>query len=416
MAVDIRAAVEQAAADVAPSICGLTEVLGLDTVPLATLLSLANATGWSAEKIANCLRDILKIELAPSKIWDIHRSWSELQWISGLNLDEIMEMDSGMLKILHKLNVTVSSRKPLRLTPKPVSVKHAELWYFSGPNPALFVNYTSAVRRAIRNYLTAHEDDNEVGRITQLERVVMEQLGPDAALVICKALEVWFEFVVLHINELPFAKKLIDSKELVASLRMFTARFRQFWEERFGMMDCADRILQVCSDGRRAMPISSTGAATKIFVSLMLKDRLKVLEIRRQAWRQECGFVQYSLDAIPPDRQECPICQERYGNVDDTGVVDVPIFVVACCGNLFGLRCLRTWYMQPHGAACPICRWRPTDHFIDMLYAVEEDNEGVVGNPEHDSEGESDPELDAVQRQAEEEIFTRMRADLLLDE
>jgi hypothetical protein len=98
------------------------------------------------------------------------------------------------------------------------------------------------------------------------------------------------------------------------------------------------------------------------------------MERRRRDWREIIGFKDIPLKELPGDIKDCHICQQPLGVPDEDGEIEMPIQVVACCGNYFGANCLRRWYGEFENAKCPLCKWTASTSFLDKLcYEGKED-------------------------------------------
>jgi len=153
--------------------------------------------------------------------------------------------------------------------------------------------------------------------------------------------------------------------------------------------------------GRCAVHVNSIPEVIKMFVIMIVTDRIHALDALRQTRRHEIGMAYVSVGDLPKGADNCPICSEPFGTLRKDAESDDPVRLVCCCGQYVGARCLKMWYRK-YGGACPFCRTPPTDSLIDKLFDGEPDYEVdriFEGEYEHDDElvhiAETDTEEDA---------------------
>ena len=77
---------------------------------------------------------------------------------------------------------------------------------------------------------------------------------------------------------------------------------------------------------------------------------------------------------IPPDHQECGICDKNFNSLEDT---DVEYAVLLPCGHIIGRQCLAAWIcpsLRGNNNTCPYCRRelfeKPLAHTVEGWQAV----------------------------------------------
>lgn len=187
------------------------------------------------------------------------------------------------------------------------------------------------------------------------------------------------------IARLPFTKAIELGLENWDLIDRYVDAFKKEWEAEFGMMDDDDEMFWVpIATDPTFIHIRSTGAAAKFFFCLMLLTRLQALEERRKCWRAIQCFIEVPLEDLPADVKNCYICQEPFGVPNDEGEMEMPIRVVACCGNYFGANCLRKWYGEYENSRCPLCKWTVSAEFLEKLLFEDHDSESDFDNPQED--------------------------------
>jgi hypothetical protein len=228
-------------------------------------------------------------------------------------------------------------------------------------------NFTVATRKAGIGALSWRKEDRHLADPTPQELSAMEKLGHFVADIILELLPLWTKEQIKYNEDLPFTRAIELSLENVQFIEKYVRLFEQKWEDIYGKMDRTE-ILWCPFDGQQRFEQSlSTGDATKSFFRQMLLTRLQAMEERRLAWRKVICFEETSLDQLPRDVKDCHICQQPLGVPDEDGNIEMPIQVVACCGNYFGGNCLRRWYGEFENAKCPLCKWTASTSFLEKL-------------------------------------------------
>ena len=99
---------------------------GLEKREIATMLSMAHLTGWSAELIANKLHEYLGTSTSAEKVWDTYKEWEDARgetWLSAPTWEEDFETTKDMVGILRRLEIKPNFHaRPLSQTPRPVRI------------------------------------------------------------------------------------------------------------------------------------------------------------------------------------------------------------------------------------------------------------------------------------------------------
>lgn len=243
------------------------------------------------------------------------------------------------------------------------------------PTPPIFDGFTDQVRQHCIGYLSWHSKENTLAKPTPSENHVLQLLGYHVASIIKRLVTQWLDQILGIIRDMPFARKLADSKDAWNQICEYASLFKRQWEEEFGLMD-DDHTLPDSTPYPNKTPITirSTGSAAKMFLCLMLVNRALALDARRTFQRNETCFSEVAVEDLAEDDRACPICREPLGIPNADGEVEMPIRVVACCGNYFGLNCLRTWYSETEVPMCPLCKCKASSLFLEKLFAGDEDS------------------------------------------
>lgn len=217
-------------------------------------------------------------------------------------------------------------------------------------------------------------DEKHLANPAPEELRVMDKLGHHVAAIMVELLLRWTSEMIKLNSKLPFTSAIEESLDNFQIIEKYVKHFKREWEEKFGKMDGTDLLWLSLHVEPPFYHNLSTGDAAKKFFGLMLRTRLQAMEERRRSWRAILAFIDVPLKKLPEDLKDCHICQQPLGVPDDDGEVEMPIQVVACCGNYFGANCLRRWYGEFENAKCPLCNWTASTIFLDKLcYEGEED-------------------------------------------
>ena len=198
----------------------------------------------------------------------------------------------------------------------------------------------------------------------------MEKLGHHVAAIMMELLPRWTNEMIKLNKELPFTRAIEESLDNIQIIKKYATLFKHAWEEVFGKMDGTDMLWLPLDVEPPFYHSLSTGDTARKFFGLMLRTRLQAMEQRRLTWRAVIAFIDVPLKKLPEDVKDCHICQQTLGVPNDDGEMEMPIRVVACCGNYFGANCLRRWYGEFENAKCPLCKWVASTEFLEKLCYV----------------------------------------------
>jgi hypothetical protein len=241
---------------------------------------------------------------------------------------------------------------------------------------ALLEKFTESTRRICFGALCWRANEDDLAKPTPEELYVLDQLGHHVAAIFTELLARWTKETIKLNRKLPFTRAIEVSLDNMQVIDRYAEFFKHEWEDVFGKMDGTDTIWLPLHVEPPFYHNLSTGDAAKTFFSLMLFTRLQVMEKRRRDWGDILGFKEVPLKELPEDVNDCHICQQPLGVPDDDGLMEMPIRVVACCGNYFGANCLRRWYGEFENAKCPLCNWPASSSFLNKL-CYEGTEEGI---------------------------------------
>jgi hypothetical protein len=205
----------------------------------------------------------------------------------------------------------------------------------------------------------------------------MNKLGNYVTAIMMELLPRWTNAQIKLNEALPFTKPVKVSLENIQIIEKYVRLFEHKWEDIFGKMDGTNMVWLPLHEQQPFYHSLSTGDAAKNFFRQMLLTRLQTMEKRRVVWRDMIGFKDIPLSELPKDVKECYICRQPLGVPDENGEIEMPIRVLACCGNYFGGNCLRRWYGEFENAKCPLCKWTASATFLAKLCyeGMEDENE-----------------------------------------
>ena len=119
--------------------------------------------------------------------------------------------------------------------------------------------------------------------------------------------------------------------------------------------------------GKCLVYLNSSPEAIKMFVICMVTDRIHALDELRNNRRQATGFTSVSLEELPSNATDCPICREALGVRNEQDGLECPVRLVSCCGQYAGGRCLQQWFRYSRDSRCPLCRRIPSPAFFEKL-------------------------------------------------
>ena len=200
----------------------------------------------------------------------------------------------------------------------------------------MFPGYTSETRRQSRVFIHA---ERLYHKLTAIEEPLLAQFGYDMAQIIRDVLSNWAKATQEMVRSLPGLRP-IYAIEKVDIIMEFLKMYDQRYVLKFGWMDTssADSIGEVKD---YTVCIRSTAYGTKIFLGLLMADRIQIMDLKRRDERERIGFEELITSELAEDSKNCPICQEVMGVQTSEGHQEIPIKLVVCCGQVFGIM----WYV-----------------------------------------------------------------------
>jgi hypothetical protein len=165
--------------------------------------------------------------------------------------------------------------------------------------------------------------------------------------------------------------------------------FRDSYESKFGKMEESNRGQPgETKDG--CVYITSTGYGAKIFLGLMMADRIHVIDRQRRYLREKIGFADLDISTLGDDSKNCPICHDPMSVENPEGIKEDPIELTICCSQVIGRRCLKTWlrefvYGDMLRDTCPICRFKFPETFMEKLFEMGEYKDRLILAHRHES-------------------------------
>jgi len=122
--------------------------------------------------------------------------------------------------------------------------------------------------------------------------------------------------------------------------------------------------------------IRSTGYGAKVFLGLLMADRLHVVERTRKEERERLAYETVDISELPEDGKYCPVCQDLLGVQTPEGTIEAPIKLLICCGQVIGETCLKSWLGEwvndQQKNSCPCCRFQFPKSFLEKLFKDED--------------------------------------------
>ncbi len=256
---------------------------------------------------------------------------------------------------------------------------------FLQDNSPILDNFTEKTRGTCYRALLWRREEKHLANPASEELHIMDKLGDYVTAIMMELLPRWTNEQIKLNKELPFTRAVEESLENVEIIENYVRLFEHKWETIFGKMDGTDMIWLPLQGQPLFYNNLSTGDAAKTFFRLMLLTRLQAMAKRRLAWREMIGFNEIPLKELPEEVKDCHICQQPLGVPDEDGETEMPIQVVACCGNYFGGNCLRRWYGEFENAKCPLCKWTASTTFLEKL-CYEDMEDEIDGDNDLDKE------------------------------
>lgn len=230
-------------------------------------------------------------------------------------------------------------------------------------------------RLGTKEYLTLRPTKAAFGKLTPTECTLVAQFGGDMASIFKDVMKRWARVLFAKIRKERDLRAIPDF-EYVAVIMEYLKVFQDEYESKFGKMgeglsgplgEIVDKLVY----------IRSTGYGARIFLSLMMADRVHVIESSRKRERRRVGFLDLDPSKLDEDSQDCSVCRDRLGVANPEGRMEMPIKLVICCGQVMGRQCLKHWlsqfaYSHIYRGTCPVCRFKFPQSFIQKLFTTKE--------------------------------------------
>jgi hypothetical protein len=265
--------------------------------------------------------------------------------------------------------------------------------------------------------LSWSQDPRAMSKPAPAERITLDKLGSHVSRIIKSLLPLWVDHMNAVIPRMPFARKIAQYPANSVEVGRYLLLFQRRWEAEFGKMDDDGMDFSIMLVGdRHCVDINSTGAAAKWFFCRMLMHRLVAMDYRRAWQREQTCFVDVALKDLPEDVTDCSICMQRLGVPSPDGEIEMPIRVVACCGNYFGINCLKEWYKEFANDRCPICRQPMSLMFFERLCSDIQDMDHEFSSLKGETDSEEDIESGGTNSEdlEEGEIVEEMEYELVM--
>jgi hypothetical protein len=206
--------------------------------------------------------------------------------------------------------------------------------------------------------------------------------GKTVALILRDTLKRWGKAMRAKVRSDPELRPIKEAQH-VNLIMDYLKVFQHGYESKFGLMEETKQSVQ-CEVRDNTMHIRTTGYGAKVFLGLVMADRVHVVDRKRRHEREKIGFVAVDPSKLPADSKDCSICQDAMGVQTPEGEKESPVKLVICCGQIVGEECLKTWlnevaYGDILRETCPVCRYKFPAAFLEKLFGEqeEEDDEDV---------------------------------------
>ena len=172
----------------------------------------------------------------------------------------------------------------------------------------LFPGYTSETRRQSRVFL---HTEQLYHKLTAIEEPLLAQFGSEMAQIIRDVLSNWAKATQEMIRSLPGLRPIYVI-EKVDIIMEFLMKYDQQYVLKFGWMDNFS-VSPIGEVKDNTVCIRSTAYGTKIFLGLLMADRIQIMDLKRRDERERIGFEELINSELAEDSENCPICQEVMG-------------------------------------------------------------------------------------------------------
>ena len=224
----------------------------------------------------------------------------------------------------------------------------------------MFSGYDEIVRMQSIAELALSDDTTTYGSLTSVEAPIVRTFGWIMSGIITNVLSRWSVAMNKRLRQAPGTRPIHEKKQVQLIMR-YLHHYQVQYETYFGTMEPRPQSPPPGARKNKVV-IRSTGYGTKVFLGLMMADRMFVIDQKRKAARERIGFVYVDPDNLAEDEQNCSICREPLcGDGLDGTPAEIPVKLVICCEQIFGLDCLKRWlsnmYHGEFNESCPACRF-----------------------------------------------------------
>lgn len=286
------------------------------------------------------------------------------------------------------------------MTYKPPEIQHDN-------GSALVANWTAKERDASKDYLRSMTSKNAANKPTPSELKAIEAFGDPLASIMKNVLKRWHKAmkcaVALQNLDEKNSLRPIRQTEQVHLIMTYLQTYQRLFDSTFGLME--EQSHPPSDDDEHCkVRIRSTGFAAKVFLGIIMADRLSAVIQKRKELRESTGFLPVEVQDLSEDSKDCPICCDELGVPNPEGVQEEPIRLVICCHQVFGEKCLKLWLKENWKTfdrdSCPNCRFKFPGTFLTKLTkddpiqekVEDENNEDNDDGNEDDNDEETDGE------------------------
>lgn len=211
--------------------------------------------------------------------------------------------------------------------------------------------------------------------MTPIEKILSGQFGPTMVTILQGVLGRWAPPMLTKLRHQP-GPGPVPMMEHIDLIMSYLRVFEHDYASVFGKIENGDSRL--VEDGEdKLLHITSTAYCAKVFLGLLMADRLLVINAHRQREQHDIGFVELDVSTLADDSKHCPICLDPMGVEDPEGAKEYPIKLVTCCSQVIGHHCLKVWLCKfinedEYQNTCPLCRFNFSETFLDKLFSTEE--------------------------------------------
>ncbi|CAL3966592.1 unnamed protein product [Diplocarpon coronariae] len=355
-------------------------------------------SGWSAERVALCTANLGYGVTSAEDVWGFYWRWvlnHEPRSQYSISKEEVEIMRSVLREVGIYIEVGQEG-KPLSRTIQPVTVVFLENWY---PNAEdledipLCLDYNRDARERSKSFLLQNANPRSIDHLTPVERPIVAAFGITAEYLVKSVLKLWARKMREDMSRIPLYRPINESDQSTVIME-FLATFMNEWQEMFGLIEETVQPGLGLDPTGTVVHITSTGYGTKILAGLLMVDRVQVIEIKRKVLSENIGFQFLPVEYLEKDCRSCSICQVSTGSaivgayddelavVNPEGITEVPVQMTICCGQIFGLICLKAWVAEAVNAqparvpTCPMCRFKLPESFSRKLLAPIDDANG----------------------------------------